>query len=204
MRALTCIKAPAPYSRYYAAMPPRSPFSPAPLRTPLVVRLAYGQLALATIAFAAVPALALKKTGLPEPIPVTGATTEPAGLAGPAGAGAPPASADPVVRGAALFAQTCAACHQPTGTGLPGAFPPLAGSDFLQADPERAVGIVLHGLNGPVTVNGTVYQSAMPPMPLEDADVAAVLTYVLQAWGNHGPALSPETVSRIRAAGPKP
>ena len=62
---------------------------------------------------------------------------------------------------------------------------------------------MLHGLNGPVTVNGTVFESAMPPMPLEDADVAAVLTYVLQAWGNRGPAVSPQTVARIRAAGPK-
>jgi nitrite reductase (NO-forming) len=54
-----------------------------------------------------------------------------------------------------------------------------------------------------VTVNGVAYESVMPPLPLENSDVAAVLTYVLQAWGNRGPAVTPETVARIRAAGPK-
>lgn len=189
-------------------MSSRAPFPTAPRRTPLVVRLAFGQLALAVLAFVAVPALALKKAYSPEPLLAANATTEDeteSDASDPAAASTDGAlaSADPFVRGEAIFGQSCAACHQATGAGIPGAFPPLAGSDYLLADPERAIGIVLHGLSGAVTVNGVTYESAMPPMPLEDADVAAVLTYVLQAWGNQGPAVSADTVTRIRAAGPK-
>ena len=203
---MTCIKAPPLRLRYHAAMTSRIPPASPPRRTPLAVRLAYGQLILATIAFAAVPALALRRNDTSaSPVaagaPAETADTSASALAPDAGA---PGSSSPAGRGEAIFARSCAACHQPAGTGIPGAFPPLAGSDFLLADPERAVGIVLHGLSGPVTVNGVAYVSAMPPQPLEDADVAAVLTHVLQAWGNRGPAVSPGTVARIRAAGPKP
>lgn len=184
-----------------------APSPTAARRTPLIVRLAYGQLALATLALAAVPALVLKQSLSSELSFVTAATAETdvddSETGDTASEDGALASADPLVRGKALFGQSCAACHQPTGTGIPGAFPPLAGSDYLLADSERAVGVVLHGLVGPVTVNGVTYESAMPPMPLEDADVAAVLTYVLQAWGNQGPAVSADTVARIRAAGPK-
>lgn len=187
-------------------MSSRDPSPIAQRRTPLIARLAYGQLALAALAFVAVPALALKKAYSPEPVVVANSSDESESDASDTAAASTDgalSSADPIVRGEALFGQSCAACHQPTGTGIPGAFPPLAGSDYLLADPERAVGVVLHGLVGPVTVNGVAYESAMPPMPLEDADVAAVLTYVLQAWGNQGPAVSADTVARIRAAGPK-
>ncbi len=187
-------------------MSSRAPSANPQRRTPLIVRLAYGQLAIAALAFVAVPALALKKAYSPEPVVVANSADETdfdASDTDTTSADGALASADPLVRGEALYAQSCAACHQPTGTGIPGAFPPLAGSDYLLADPERAVGVVLHGLVGPVTVNGVAYESAMPPMPLEDADVAAVLTYVLQTWGNQGPAVSADTVARIRAAGPK-
>ena len=178
-----------------------------PRRTPFLVRLAYGQLILAALAFTAVPLLALKKAQSPDALAVVAtadaADAEAASDIGGA-ANTALASADPMARGEALFGQSCAACHQATGTGIPGVFPPLAGSDYLLADPERAVAVVLHGLAGPVTVNGVEYASVMPPMPLEDADVAAVLTYTLRAWGNQGPAVAPETVARIRAAGPRP
>jgi mono/diheme cytochrome c family protein len=204
---LTCVKAARVRRVYYAAMSTTPPFATptAPRRMPLTVRLALGQLVLAVIAFGAVPVLALKKTFAPEPALVANVSAdaeESADAAAGDDAGSALASADPLARGEALYAQSCAACHQPGGTGIPGAFPPLAGSDYLLADPERAAGVVLHGLFGPVTVNGVTYESAMPPVPLEDADVAAVLTYVLQAWGNQGPAVTPETVARVRAAGP--
>ena len=175
-------------------------------RMPLTVRLALAQLVLAVIAFGSVPVLALKKAFTPGPalaLQADAQTDEAAAASEGGGADSALASADPVVRGEALYGQSCAACHQPTGTGLPGAFPPLAGSDYLLADPERAVGIVLHGLSGAVTVNGVTYESAMPPMPLEDADVAAVLTYVLQAWGNQGAPVTAERVAAVRAAGPR-
>ena len=87
--------------------------------------------------------------------------------------------------GARVYAAACIACHQADGKGLPNAFPPLTGSDFLKADPKRAIGIVLHGLTGPVTVNGKEFNSVMPPMTqLSDTEIADVLTYVMNSWGN--------------------
>jgi nitrite reductase (NO-forming) len=126
----------------------------------------------------------------------------------PAAAPPPPPAepADPhaakMAAGARVFAQTCAACHQPTGRGLPHAFPPLAGSDFLMTDRERAMGIVLGGLKGPVTVNGETYDGIMPSQGhLSDEDVAAVLTYVRSSWGNAGDEVTREEIATKRASG---
>ncbi|KFN45003.1 copper-containing nitrite reductase [Arenimonas oryziterrae] len=107
--------------------------------------------------------------------------------------------------GGALFNGTCSVCHQPTGTGLPNVFPPLAKSDFLAQDTDRAIGIVLNGLNGPVTVNGASFNSVMPPMSqLNDDEVANILTFVLNSWGNKGGRVSAADVARVRAATPRP
>jgi nitrite reductase (NO-forming) len=79
-------------------------------------------------------------------------------------------------------------------------FPPLAKSDYLTSDPRRAIAIVLNGLTGPVKVNGTEYNSVMPPMSqLNDDEVANILTYALNTWGNKGPAITPSEVAGIRA-----
>ncbi|HYM35469.1 MAG TPA: c-type cytochrome, partial [Steroidobacteraceae bacterium] len=92
--------------------------------------------------------------------------------------------------GAVLFKGTCSVCHQDGGQGLANVFPPLAGSDFLRADAKRAVNIVLNGLTGPVTVNGAQFNSVMPPMSqLNDDEVANILTFVLNSWGNNGPVI---------------
>jgi mono/diheme cytochrome c family protein len=109
-----------------------------------------------------------------------------------------PGSAD----GAAVFAGTCAVCHQATGKGLPGAFPPLAGSSWVEGRDTTLVQIVLHGVQGALTVNGTTYNSAMPAFggQLSDAQIAAVLTYIRSQWGNKTPAVSPTVVSTQRAA----
>ncbi len=174
--------------------------SSAPRRTPLTVKLAYGQLALAVAAFTSVPLFALKSA---DAWPFGGGSAIAAKTADDDQAAASPttlASADPIARGEAIFGQSCVACHQATGQGIPGVFPPLAGSDYLLADADRAVRVVLNGLAGPVTVNGVDYNSAMPPMPLADDEVAAVLTYVMQAWGNTGPAIDADAVARVRAA----
>ena len=107
--------------------------------------------------------------------------------------------------GQELFAGTCSVCHQPNGAGLPGVFPPLAKSDFLASDVSRAVGIVLRGLNGKVTVNGQEYNSVMPPMTqLNDDEVANILTYVLNSWGNPGGRVTKDDVAKQRAAPPAP
>jgi len=106
--------------------------------------------------------------------------------------------------GARVFAAACMACHQADGQGLPGAFPPLAGSDFLKADPKRAIGIVLHGLTGPITVNGKEFNSVMPPMTqLSDTEVADVLTYVMNSWGNDFGVVTAADVATVRG-GPAP
>jgi nitrite reductase (NO-forming) len=108
-----------------------------------------------------------------------------------------------VKAGGALFNGTCSTCHQATGTGLPGVFPPLAKSDYLAADPKRAIGFVLHGLTGKVTVNGQEYNSVMPPMTqLNDDEIANILTFVLNSWGNPGGRISTDDVAKARAAAP--
>lgn len=110
---------------------------------------------------------------------------------------------DQIAAGQALFAGTCSVCHQANGAGLPGVFPPLAKSDWLGQDPRRAVGAVLHGLSGKVKVNGKDYDSVMPPMnQLNDDEVANILTYVLNSWGNAGGSISADEVKKQRAAKP--
>jgi nitrite reductase (NO-forming) len=105
-----------------------------------------------------------------------------------------------VKAGEALFMGTCSVCHQATGQGLPNVFPPLAKSDYLAADPKRAIGILLHGLTGKVTVNGSEFNSVMPPMnQLNDDEVANILTYVLNSWGNPGGRVEADEVAKARA-----
>lgn len=100
--------------------------------------------------------------------------------------------------GEKLYAQTCFACHQPTGKGMAGAFPPLAESDYLNADVERAIDIVIHGLRGEITVNGEAYNSIMPAQQLNDEEAAAVLTYIYNSWGNNGTEVSSSDVKAKR------
>jgi nitrite reductase (NO-forming) len=107
---------------------------------------------------------------------------------------------DQVGAGKALFNGTCSVCHQSNGAGLPGVFPPLAGSDYLNADPRRAAAVIMHGLSGKLTVNGKEYDSVMPPMnQLNDDEVANILTYVLNSWGNKGGQVTTKDVKAIRA-----
>jgi len=111
--------------------------------------------------------------------------------------------ADQTKAGQALFAGTCSTCHQANGAGLPGVFPPLAKSDWLAANPKRAVDAVLHGLSGPVKVNGQDYNSVMPPMnQLNDDEVANILTYVLGSWGNPGGKVTKAEVAERRKVKP--
>ena len=101
-----------------------------------------------------------------------------------------------------LYLKHCSACHQPTGQGLPGAFPPLANSDYLLEDRERAIEIALSGKSGPITVNGQEFNSVMPNMGyLTDSDIADILTYVHNAWGNEGDAFTAAQIAAARAGG---
>jgi nitrite reductase (NO-forming)/hydroxylamine reductase len=104
-----------------------------------------------------------------------------------------------VERGGVLYAQHCQACHQANGQGLAGAFPPLADSDYLKADPKRAISAVIGGLTGPITVNGVDYNAAMPNLSyLDDQQVADVITYTLNAWGNSAGEVSMAEVAAAR------
>jgi mono/diheme cytochrome c family protein len=130
--------------------------------------------------------------------------------AGPAPAPAAPvassnvfvkASDEQMKRGAAVYARTCIACHQSTGLGLPPVFPPLANAPIVAGNPELPVKFILQGLMGPITVNGMTYNSMMPPVAgVSDADIADVLTYVRQSFGNKANAVTADQVKAIRAA----
>ena len=109
-----------------------------------------------------------------------------------------------IARGKIIYNSVCFACHQPEGQGIPKAFPPLAKSDYLNADPKRAISNVLHGLQGKITVNGETYESLMPQLGLNDEQVANALTYVYSQWGNSGVEVLPETVKQVRATVPAP
>ena len=103
-----------------------------------------------------------------------------------------------IADGKVIYAKTCVACHQAQGQGMEGAFPPLAKSDFLNADVDRAIDIVLHGKQGEVTVNGKKYNSVMTPQPLSVQEVADVLTYVYNTWDNSKKVVTPEMVQKIK------
>lgn len=116
----------------------------------------------------------------------------PAAAAGAAGATA---------NGAEVFTR-CAACHQASGMGVPGAYPPLAGSEWLLNNPEVPIRIVLHGIQGDITVKGTKFNNAMTPFAdqLSDAEIAAVITYERSSWGNSASKVTAEQVASVRAA----
>jgi mono/diheme cytochrome c family protein len=131
--------------------------------------------------------LGLSACGGSDPQPVADGAAAPAGDA----------------HGRSAYLANCSACHQRDGGGLKGAFPPLAGADWLRDHPtQRSIEVVLRGLSGPITVNGVQYNAVMPPAPhLSDRDVAAILTYVYGNWGNDGRMVTPEMVATVRAGG---
>ena len=111
------------------------------------------------------------------------------------------ASDDQMMRGAAVYARPCIACHQPTGMGLPPVFPPIANAPIVVGNPELPIKFILQGLMGPITVGGTTYNSMMPPVAgVSDGDIADVLTYVRQSFGNQGNPVSADQVKAVRAA----
>jgi len=103
-----------------------------------------------------------------------------------------------IKEGERLFTQNCMSCHQSKGEGIPQAFPPLAKSDFLMADKQRAIKILLNGLEGKITVNGQQYNSIMPKLTLNDEQIANILTYVFNSWGNKGNQVMAKEVKSLR------
>lgn len=120
---------------------------------------------------------------------------------GSGGAGATTAELSPADRGKKIFSANCATCHQASGTGVAGQYPPLAGSEYVMGSTKRLGMILLKGLEGPVTVKGAQYGSAvMQPWEktLSDAKIADVLTYIRQEWGNTAGPVAPEGISALR------
>jgi len=111
------------------------------------------------------------------------------------------AAADPSFLPArAEFRMQCAACHGKRGRGSAGLFPPLRGSDWANADPGIPVRVVLHGLDGPLTVGGVEYLNRMAPLGdrLTDEQIATILTYVRASWGNRGTVVTADQVAAVR------
>ena len=105
-------------------------------------------------------------------------------------AGGSTAGGGGAVDGGALYAAHCAACHQATGAGLPGVFPPLDGSEWVAGSPKILANILLHGINGEITVKGTRYKGLMPPFAqLSDAELAGLATHIRSTWSNQAEAL---------------
>lgn len=108
---------------------------------------------------------------------------------------------DPLARGARIFRAQCSQCHQASGEGIPGVYPPLAGSSWVNGgDGSVPVKVIMHGLQGPIVVKGNDYNSSMPPLgQLSDRDLAAVVTFIRQEWGNTGAAVEESLVTQIRS-----
>src|SRR5690554_667786 len=106
--------------------------------------------------------------------------------------------AEKMEMGKKLYGSTCFACHQANGEGIENAFPPLANADYLNEDVDRAIDIVLRGKSGEITVNGKKYNSVMTAQNLTDEEVASVMTYIYNSWGNNGTEVTTEMVKKVR------
>lgn len=103
-----------------------------------------------------------------------------------------------IKRGETVYQANCASCHMPEGEGLEGVFPPLAKTDYLK-DAKRGIGIILMGQEGEIKVNGKTYNNPMAALPqLTDVEVADVLNYVRNSWGNKYPKIKAAQVKAER------
>ena len=106
---------------------------------------------------------------------------------------------DRITMGKRLFDTMCATCHQKAGQGVANKYPPLAGSDFLNADKDRAILVLINGKSGEIVVNGKKYDNTMPKFPLSDEAIANALTYTYNSFGNSGKEVTPAEVKALRA-----
>jgi nitrite reductase (NO-forming) len=103
-----------------------------------------------------------------------------------------------VDKGKVIYTKACVACHQMNGNGIPSVFPPVAKSDYLNADVNRSIKQMIKGSLGPIIVNGKKYNTPMPAQALNDQQIADVLTYVYNSWGNNKSIVTPEMVAMQR------
>jgi mono/diheme cytochrome c family protein len=149
--------------------------------------------------------LAHKLIGPNAPIattPTTNGTLEsgPAGTGSSSGGSAKGTTPAKAGAGAAVYTDKCIGCHGAKGEGIPTQFPPLAANPFVTGDPKPVIGVVLKGLNGKIDVKGQSYNQQMPPWKgtLTNAQIADVITYIRNAWGNKG---STVTEAQVAAGG---
>jgi mono/diheme cytochrome c family protein len=118
----------------------------------------------------------------------------------PASTASPHAAEAVAANGAQIFTGRCVSCHQSNGAGLAGAFPPLAGSEWVDGDASTVARILLLGINGPITVKGASYNGLMPAFghQLSDAEIAAVASYVRTSFGNTSPPVTADVVKAAR------
>lgn len=131
--------------------------------------------------------------------------TKPAAVAPPAPSAGTFDIATSIANGKGIYMTTCTACHQPTGTGVPGAFPPFDGSEWVQGDPRRLVALVIKGYAGPITVKGQAYNNILIavdtqfPQLKENANLADVLNFIRNSWSNKSAVpVTPELVQKVR------
>lgn len=106
-----------------------------------------------------------------------------------------------IEQGEAVYGQYCVACHQTDGNGMSGAFPPLSQTKWVEGDKAELIGIILNGMQGPITVKGEEYNNVMASHDfLSDEDIAAVLTYVRQSFGNSASEVAVAEVAEARKA----
>lgn len=101
-------------------------------------------------------------------------------------------------RGKQIYEELCVTCHLAEGTGMEGVFPPLANSDYLAKNKERSIHAIKFGQEGEITVNGTVYNNVMPAQGLSDQEVADVMNYIQNSWGNKGKYVSVKDVEQVK------
>ena len=103
-----------------------------------------------------------------------------------------------MLRGKEIYVTQCMTCHMQQGEGIVGVYPPLAKSDYLMADKNRAIKQVLEGTSGEMVVNGVTYYGFMTGFALNDKEVSDVLNYIRNSWGNKGEIVKPDEVKAIR------
>lgn len=171
----------------------------------LPIRLMRFSFATASMAAAVVALAACGGDKPADTPPADSAAPAPAATPAPTDSAAPVAAAGNVSmeKGQEIYAR-CVTCHQQNGDGVLGAFPPLAGSEWVTGPVARPIAILLHGLQGEITVKGTKYNSMMlaygTGAPMTDEEVASVLTYVRGSFGNTASAVTVEDVAKVRAA----
>lgn len=103
-----------------------------------------------------------------------------------------------MVRGKELYSSSCVTCHMEDGTGLEGVYPPLANADYLKKSTENAIRAIKFGQEGEVTVNGVAYNSSMPASGLSDQEIADIMNYIQNSWGNKGKFVSAADVEKVK------